>query len=327
MAFNNFITDAGDILLANCVINDGINGIENLTRFTVAGYTSGGQVPAPPGLTRTNIIDKFPFATDANATDVGDLAQARYWTAGQSSSVSGYTSGGASPGYSSLIDKFPFASNASASSVGQLSIGRWQPVGQSSPVSGYATSGYNGPGSALNTIDKFPFASDGTATDVGYLTVGRAGGGGGQFSSVSGYTSGGGPGLSNVIDKFPFAIDANATDVGDLQTGGYNTGHSSSVSGYASAVGFTRNIYKFPFATDANSTSVGNLTVSPSPNVARAYVAGQSSSVSGYTSGGNVPIPTYTVNIIDKFPFATDANATDVGDLSARRQQAAGQQV
>ena len=30
-----------------------------------------------------NIIEKFPFSTDANATDVGNLTQARYGLAGQ----------------------------------------------------------------------------------------------------------------------------------------------------------------------------------------------------------------------------------------------------
>ena len=49
----------------------------------------------------------------------------------------------------------------------------------------------------------------------------------------------------------------------------------------------------------------------------------QSSLVSGYTSGGN-PGPS---NVIDKFPFAADANATDVGDLNQSRHNAAGQQV
>ena len=44
---------------------------------TVSGYTSGGG----PG--QTNVIDKFPFASDANATDVGDLTQARQGGAGQ----------------------------------------------------------------------------------------------------------------------------------------------------------------------------------------------------------------------------------------------------
>ena len=34
----------------------------------------------------------------------------------------------------------------------------------------------------------------------------------------------------------------------------------------------------------------------------------------GYIAGGNPG----TLNKIEKFPFATDANATDVGDLSSR---------
>ena len=52
---------------------------------TVSGYTSGGL--DSPGV-NVNTIDKFPFAADGNATDVGDLTQARSFVAGQSSTVS-----------------------------------------------------------------------------------------------------------------------------------------------------------------------------------------------------------------------------------------------
>ena len=51
------------------------------------GYTSGGT----PG---TNVIDKFPFSSDTNASDVGDLTVGRPEAAGQTSSENGYTSGG-----------------------------------------------------------------------------------------------------------------------------------------------------------------------------------------------------------------------------------------
>ena len=43
------------------------------------GYTSGGY----DGSSNTNIIDKFPFATDNDATDVGDLTVARGVLTGQ----------------------------------------------------------------------------------------------------------------------------------------------------------------------------------------------------------------------------------------------------
>ena len=77
------------------------------------------------------------------------------------------------------------------------------------------------------------------------------------------------------------------------------------ISGYA-----TSSVYidKFSFTSDGNSTDVGN------PTVSRFMVAGHSSTVSGYTTGGRAP-PDY--NIIEKFPFAVEGNATDVGDLTA----------
>ena len=44
---------------------------------SVSGYSSGGRLPA------STVIDKFPFASDANATDVGNLTDAVYGAAGQ----------------------------------------------------------------------------------------------------------------------------------------------------------------------------------------------------------------------------------------------------
>ena len=97
---------------------------------------------------------------------------------------------------------------------------------------------------------------------------------------TSGYTSGGNTGgYSNVIDKFPFASDGNATDVGDLTLG-------------------------------RNSMSEGANSAS-----------------SGYLSGGFVPPAPGTKNVIEKFPFSSDANATDVGDLTVEKSESSGQQV
>ena len=309
----------------------------------IAGYTSGGGLNA----TYHNIIEKFPFAINNNATDVGDLTLARTFCCGQSSEVSGYTSGGTipAPPYSSnVIDKFSFVSNANATDVGDLTGTIGSAAGQSSDVNGYKSGG-SLPGYS-NVIEKFPFATDGNATDVGDLTLARTGAG--QSSTVSGYTSGGRrapqttPAIpffwTNVIDKFPFATDGNATDVGDLsRLYAQQAGQSSDVNGYTTG-GYTRaspgiplpgspgtltnNIEKFPFATDANVTDIDNLSQSRFDGV------GQSSNASGYTSGGqtqSLPTSIY-VNTIDKFPFATNANATDVGDLTVARSGAAGQQ-
>ena len=137
---------------------------------SVSGYSSGGTTPDK------NTIDKFPFASDANATDVGDLTQERNNAAGQSSTASGYTSGGSVGPSLNTIDKFPFASDGNATDVGDLTQARRSAAGQSSTASGYSSGG----DPAVNTIDKFPFASDGNATDVGDLTQARYGSAGQQ---------------------------------------------------------------------------------------------------------------------------------------------------
>ena len=78
-------------------------------------YASGGT---PPG-TR-NDIQKFPFAADGNATDVGDTTTSYRRGSGTSSTASGYNAGGRRPSIDNSIDKFPFASDANATDVADL---------------------------------------------------------------------------------------------------------------------------------------------------------------------------------------------------------------
>ena len=260
---------------------------------TVSGYTSGGDTGNDAPVVT---VDKFPFATDANATDVGDLTLARRYNAAASSQENGYNSGGTplpSPA-TNTIDKFPFASGGNATDVGDMLAAKQQMAGQSSLTSGYNSGGYGPMGNS---------------------------------STASGYAVGNNP-RGDTIDKFPFAADGNATDVGDLNQGRNRSGSQSSTeSGYVSggdapgsATPVLNSIDKYPFATDANATDVGDLTTP------WALSTGQSSSTFGYNSGGIVPLAGPSVNRIDKFPFTTDANATDVGDLSQSRYGPAGQQ-
>jgi hypothetical protein len=192
----------------------------------------------------------FHFATDTNATDVGDLTLTRRGvpSVGQSSSISGYTSGG---GYGNIIDKFPFATDTNATDVGNLTQARSYASGQSSSVSGYTSGGYHAPpGTSLNTIDKFPFAADSNATDVGDLTLAKFYLTG-QSSTTNGYVSGGGnrtaggpTTLVNTIEKFSFAVNNNASDVGDLSVIKQGVaGQSSTTHGYVS--GGTPSCFKY----------------------------------------------------------------------------------
>ena len=317
------------------------SGDSDVTQFAPAfqgrnfGYTSGGKNDP----TVSNVIDKFPFASDANASDVGDLTAGRYRISGNSSAENGYTVGGLpdftpGPAYYStglIIDKFPFASDGNATDVGDITVSKRDTTGQSSSENGYVSGGrINEPNTTTNVIEKFPFATDANATDVGDLSQGRYGKPAGQSSTDNGYTSGGHNTVSvstvyDIIDKFSFSSDGNATDVGDLTVARYGlSGQSSTVSGYSTAgrgappsAPYTNIIDKFPFASDANATEVGDVSSG------RYIAAGQSSTDNGYASGGGYPA---TNNAIEKFPFASDGNASDVGDLTVTRRQSAGQQ-
>lgn len=294
---------------------------------TISGYTSGGGTgPYPSPVVDT--IDKFPFSSDTPANDVGELTQGKYDLAGQSSSVSGYSTGGMTGGYPSpvvdTIEKHPFSSDAPATDVGEMIELRYSMGGgQSSTVSGYTSGGYVYPAQTpTNTIDKFPFSSDTSASDVGEITVARYYAAT-QSSIESGYMAGGriSPANTDAIDKFPFSSDTPATDVGEITSARYGAaGQSSKISGYMAGGRAppvdTDAIEKFPFATDANSTDVSELTA------CKHRGTGQSSDASGYFSGGYGSIDT-----IEKFPFAVDSPGTDVGELISARHGGAGQQV
>jgi hypothetical protein len=286
------------------------------------GYASGGYTGS-----YSNVIQKFPFASDSNSTDVANLSEERELSSGKSSSTHGYNVGGIlSPGgfgdEVTTIDKFSFASDNNATDIGDISDARRDLSGQSSSTHGYASGGVDESTIYLNTIDKFSFSTDGNSTDIANLTVARSGCSGISYYTY-GYVAGGNTGSdSDVIDKFAFASDGNATDVGNLTVGknGLGEGVSSTTHGYVlggHTTGAVDTIEKFAFASDGNATDISNLTI------ARYSTAGQSSTTHGYSSGGNTGS---LQNVIDKFQLSTDSDATDVGDILTAARNVVGHQ-
>lgn len=206
-------------------------------------------------------------------------------------------------------------------------------------VNAFATAGYTFQGSnagyfstdgALVSIYRHPFATDSSGSILNNVIAPAGGRGTGAASSSSthAYTAGGGPGgIPNTIDRFPFVADVTATDVGDLtQSRSFLSGQSSSTHGYASGgsnpsvPGRSNVIDKFPFASNTNATDVGDLTIVREGNT------GHSSDINGYLSAGvTTPFSPTGINNIEKFTFATDANATDVGDLTQARSYVSSQ--
>ena len=187
------------------------------------GYTHGGAAHADD---TGNFIDKFPFASSANATDVGNLINLIQSGGGHSTTTYGYVSGGYTyPGSSgaNTIQRYSFSSDGDATDVGDMSTGNVMGNGPStSATHGYSSAGFfHGPNTYLNVIQKFAFASSGNSTDIGDSTATRTHVGG-SSSTTYGYCTGGypsWPNALNIIDKYSFSTDGNATDVGDLVTG------------------------------------------------------------------------------------------------------------
>jgi len=192
---------AGGDSAATAPVNSGINVIEKVAfsastsgsdvgdisgnRTSVSGcmsethgYIRGGRIGGP-GATNYNIIERWPFASDTNATDVGDMVAlgTNCGFNGQNSKTHGYITGGEGTGNANRLQKHAFASSANATEIGSLATPALPGAGQSSSTNGYVCgSGDSAP--ATGHILKFSFVSDGNGTDIGDLTVARGNAGG-----------------------------------------------------------------------------------------------------------------------------------------------------
>lgn len=315
---------------------------------TLYGYIGGGAYPLRPTSIFIPDIYRFPFSSDSPTTDVANMAVQRRRCHVASSQLAGYAMGGdaLTPGlppslggsYYFNIEKFNFSSEAPATLVGSLQFVRTNSGGGcASPTHGYAGGGKIA-GEFVVDIERFPFASESETATVGTLTYNRSGHQ--EAASVThGYNMNGnftGSGVpapttvsSTTIERYQFAAEAEGTVIGDSTIGRWlGSGLSSPTHAYAAggvsndpAIRYNR-IDKVSFSSEGNATTVGALTSNVGSTTA------VTSSTNGYVVGGatNVPpSPTITgTNAIDKFPFATDTNATDVADLSEIIYQAAG---
>ena len=143
---------------------------------TTHGYQSGGYAVAGGG-THVNVIQKFAFASNTTATDVGNTLAVLGSCTGQSSETYGYTCGGYSgPPLINVIQKFPFASDTNSTDVGDLLASLGYITGQSSTTHGYVSGG----NPTTDTIQKFTFSTDANSTDVGNLSSAKHSGAGHQ---------------------------------------------------------------------------------------------------------------------------------------------------
>ena len=297
-------------------IGDGTGNIEPfMGNGSSYGYTHGGA--------SSDVIDRWPFASDSDASDVGNCTiAANPEGSGASSGTYGYVAGGGGP-YSNRIEKVQQVATADATDVGDLAVTAANKSGSMSPTYGYTAGGYP----ITNVIEKWPFASDTNSSDVGDLTIGRQVMGG-NTSSDYGYCHGGrGPGATNhnVLERYSYSTDGNSVDVGDLTrlAWGGRGNVQSETYGWTMGGGSSHHsnvIDRYQFAASSNATDWGDLSASQGSG------DGHSSQTNGYYTGGGINGSTVG-SACEKWTLSSAGNSADVFDLSVNRKMVQGTHV
>jgi len=286
------------------------------------GIWAGGQSA------QSNTIDYINISSTGDATDFGDLTQARLGTSGVASNTRGVIFGGY-PYPSAVVNTIEFITisstgNATDSSF-DISGGRTYFSALSNSTRGLSVGGDpSGGGTEINTIEYVTIAALGNAVDFGDLTQARRYlsscassvrgviGGGDAVSPASAY--------QNTIDFITISTLGNAQDFGDL-TGAVNnlTSCSNSTRGLF-AGGYqpgdqVNTIEYITITSTGNATNFGDLTVE------RAGLAACSSPTRAVFCGGYNPSNT---NTIDYVTILTQGNAVDFGDRTEAKNSFSG---
>ena len=136
-------------------------------------FAGGISEPSP---TKHNEIDFITIATTGNATDFGDLTQARRNLASGSSPTRGFFMGGdfQASSYYDIIDFVTIQSTGNAQDFGNLSAARSELAAVTSTLRACVGGGYISPSTPqTNIVEHITMATAGNMTDFGDLTVAR----------------------------------------------------------------------------------------------------------------------------------------------------------
>ena len=273
------------------------------------GYAMGGWNFPTPGNAIVDPIDKFPFASDTNATQVMTLATATRGIQGGGSSTHGYGASGFTSSSINTIFSFPYA-NSDAMTTSPVTMPVANNVGLLGNMVGPPDRSkfYAFVYGAGDRHIRISTASEGAVTSATSLNPYPAPN---ILPSYNQFASGPTQAIafnssSPFIMSWPFASDNGWTSTGDAvnTVTAYSGACSSTTHGYKIRGPASNVIEKYAFAGGSDATDVGDL------QSAANYGHGVSSTNFGYSVGGG------GINGFEKFPFASDANSTDVGDLS-----------
>ena len=290
-----------------------LGGGSNL--FGPRGVFAGGR----SGNSQSNAIEYITIATTGNATDFGNLSQARTLVSGTGNGSRGVFGGGFTTVTVSTIDYITIANNDNATYFGELSVVRRKAAATSDGSRGVFGGGYtfSSTTTVFNHIDYITIATTGNAITFGDLSTVRLG-----SAAVSDGTKGVfGGGMTtnafsstvNIIEYITIATTGNAIDFGDLTNRRTNISAASDGSrgvftpGTSNTGSNSFTIDYITIATLSNATYFGNGTTRD-----RATAAATSDGTRGVMGGGVFADMSY-------FTIAVPSDATYFGDLNAPR--------
>ena len=281
------------------------------------GIFMGGHNPGS-----LDTIDFVTIATAGNATDFGNLTDARTAAGACASNTRALQLGGTGPANVDTVDFITISSIGDATDFGNLTAARHWTQGCSSKTRGVAAGGNPG----TNIIDYCTIASTGNFQDFGDLTNSvlsqpQVSANSSNQSPTRGFFGGGTPNTNNVIEYITTATLGNSIDFGDSSTHVAREARGSS-STRALLIGGTRAepssstiIDYFTMATLGNAVHFGDASASISNS------AGCSDCVRVAFAHGNNPSNTDTIEYVN---ISTGGDAVDFGNLSTARNHLGG---
>jgi hypothetical protein len=222
------------------------------------GVMSGGFNYIAETVIYTNVISYITIATAGNATDFGDLTQARYAAAGTSNQTRGLCAGGLTPSRVNTIDYITIASVGNAIDFGDLTSDNREMASCASTTRALFAGGQTGASSLTSQIQFNTIASTGNATNFGNLSYEARLVGGASSNTRAVFAGGFSGGAVNNIEYVTIATTGNAVDFGDLQSAAYfETGTSNSITGVFLNNGGGQQV---TIATLGNATSFSGIT-------------------------------------------------------------------
>ena len=278
----------------------------------LGGYASGYK----------DEIDYWTIATLGNATDFGNLTNAKIELSGCSGGTRGLAVGGYKASPSQTTDEIEYvtiSTPGNGTDFGNLTTTSGAlPAALSNGYRGVRGGGYTG-STKQNTIDYITIATPGNAIDFGDMT--RVVEGAGPMSNATRGVFGGGKNAGgseeNIIEYITIATLGNGTDFGDSLTSGRGKGVVASATRGVMAGGYssTNVIDYITIATTSNALDFGDLVTT-----LYAMASGNiNSTTRGCFAGGNGDS-----TVIQYITIATLGNSIDFGDLTVGRHSMAG---